>query len=358
MKTNGEKSKKLEEKIDKLVEKLEDKMEKIKNEKNPIKRLRYMINCKMLVNKIEREQDLLKARKGFEKAKEDNNITAMEEKVAIRDRIIAINKEIKKREKDLKANKEYDFQSSDFIFPEQDVENAGGVVQYANELEESQDQAQIETAEKIMQARENRIILEYCKKDLKEENQNLAELNSNLKNANNSISRKEMMVVAKSRFNIFSRIRNFASSVVAGVREFREEARENRKVNKDKVADFQELKLTYEEAKEKIRQEYEQKMEKLNAKYMEVDRKMSDKWGNFKAEENSNKRNEQARRFQEQLQNMAKTDEQVELEGTVGEERVEGQDHNQEGQDIEEEIPTYTGEVVDRRNCDGDEIEF
>lgn len=342
MKTNKEKSKKLEEKIDKLVEKIE-------NEKSKTKRLAYIIKCKMLVNKLEREINLKKEKAKFQKYKEDINISTMEEKVATRNKIIVLNKEIKNIERDLKANKEYDFKSSDFMFPQEDIENAGGIAQYSNELEESEDPEQIKTAEKMREARENRIKLEYLKRDLKEEKENLEELNSGLKYANNIISRKEMMVVAKSKFNIFAKIRNFASSVVSGVRQFREEAKENRMVNKEKVANFQELQSTYWEAREKIRQEYEQKMEKLNVTYIEVDKKISDKWEKFKAEKNSNKRNTQAYEFREKLQNIIKTGEQVELEHTVGEdeeqERIEGQEHHKEEQD--EEIETYSGEVVD-----------
>ena len=67
MKSNKEKCKKLEEKIGKLVEKLEEEIGKLQEKKSSVKRLSYMIKCKMLLNKIERQQELLKAKKQFEK---------------------------------------------------------------------------------------------------------------------------------------------------------------------------------------------------------------------------------------------------------------------------------------------------
>lgn len=88
-----------------------------------------MIKCKMLVTKIQRQQDLLKARKGFEKLKEDNNITAKENKVVARKNIIKLNKGIELIENFLRKNKKYDFDSPNFMFQKEDVEKLGGIEQ-------------------------------------------------------------------------------------------------------------------------------------------------------------------------------------------------------------------------------------
>ena len=184
MKEKKEKSEKLEEKIDKLVEKIE-------NEKSKTKRLAYIIKCKMLINKLEREINLRKVKEDFEASKEENNITAKEIKVVTRRNIIVLNKKIERLEKDLKANRRYNTASSDFMFPLGEVDNA-------------------------------------------------------LRKANNIVSRKEMMVTAKSKFNIFAKIRNLASSIVYGVKEFRRESKEDREANKENVAKFEKLQSAYE----------------------------------------------------------------------------------------------------------------
>ena len=306
MKEKKEKNQKLEEKVNKLVEKLEEKIEEIKSEKSPVKRLRYMIKCKMLVNKIQRQKDLLKARKKFESEKEENNFTAKELKTATRGKIIKINEEIKALQRRLNANSEYDFDSSDFIFSEEDVRSAGGVSQYADELEESQELEQIETAEKIRETMADRKKLADLRADLEEQKEFLEDIDYELKSANSTWDRGMMMVTAKSKFNIFARIRNLASSVVYGVKEFREELRQNRSVDEIKAGKFEQLQASYEMKKEEIRKEYEKKMEDLEKAYLEVDEEKTDEWAKIKETKKESIRKGQSAKFQEQLQNMAK----------------------------------------------------
>lgn len=374
MKSNKEKCKKLEEKVRKLVVKLKDQIETLKKEKSPLKRLRCMVKCKMLVNYIQRQQDLLKAKKQFEQEREENKFTAIEKKVAIRNKIIELNTSIKYLEKELSKEKEYDVNSEKFIFPQEEVEIAGGIEQYADELTESGEPEQIETAERIKQNIKYRRLLKDRKKDLKEQKEYLADINFDLKLENSDLSRKEMIVTAKSKFNIFAKARNFLSSIWYGIKEFREEAKENREVDRKKVKDFNEMQLEYEKVKEKIRMEYEQKVKELKETYEAAEGGKTAIWDKHYRERATKRRSKQAARFQEKLQNMTKAGdefvdgtnkddeeikEETEEERNVGGEEqsqgenrvtVRGQNHDENV----EEIETWEGEVIN--TPDDDEI--
>ena len=325
MEQSNEKSKKLENKVNELIKKIE-------SEKSKPKRLIYIIKCKMLINKLEREINLIKAKASFKKAKEDNNFTAAEEKAAIRTKI---SKAINDIEKDLKANRKYDFKSSDFIFSEE-IENKVGVKQLTHELVESGNAEQIEVAKKIEETRANRLLLEGLKKDLNEQKENLNEINVSLKSANNRLSRQNMMVTAKSKFNIFAKMRNLASSIVYGIIEVAKEAKENRRLDKEKVADFNKLQLNYEKSKEIIRQRYQEELEKLDEKYEEAHGKKTSKWDNHTEEKGTTRRNGQAAKFQEELKNMSRE----------GEVQVEEHDSEEIEVDQGEFVVTEDGEEI------------
>ncbi len=346
MKSNKEKCKKLEEKIGKLVEKLEEEIGKLQEKKSSVKRLSYMIKCKMLLNKIERQQELLKAKKQFEKQREDNKFTKMEERVATRNKIIELNKDIKALEKKLNKNKQYDFNSESFMLPIEDVENSGGIEQYTDELEESGNPDQIKTAEKIRRTIEHRRALEEAKKDLKEQKEQLAEMNFDLKIEDRLLSRKEMLVTAKSKFNIFAKARNFVSSIWGGIKEFREGAKESKGIDKGRLKDYAKLESNYEQKKEQIRKEYEQKMHALDCAYNSVEKAIYTKHENKKA----TIRNKQASKFQEELQNMAKIGNEQQLDGTENGDEVEQEERNEstanQNHNTNEEVEVCEGEVV------------
>ncbi len=309
MKTYKEKNEKLEEKVDKLVEELEDKIEELKNEKRLRKRLGYMIKCKKIVAKIQRQQDLLKARKGFEKLKEDNNITVKENKVIARQNIIEINKGIKILEKYLRTNSNYDFNSSKFMFSKEDVENVGGIEQYVDELEESQKLEQIETAKRIRKTEEVKSKLNEFYERLEKQKQYLAEADTELKTKNNRISRREMMVTAKSN-NIFTKIGDFTKGVVAGVKEFwtefKESWSENKQLDEQKINYLNMIQENYEREKATIEQEYEQKRKALEERYDKMEENLENKYKGKERGKAKVRRNRQAAKFQEELQNMAK----------------------------------------------------
>lgn len=309
LKTYKEKNEKLEEKVDKLVEKLEDKIEELKNEKRLRKRLGYMIKCKMLVTKIQRQQDLLKARKGFEKLKEDNNITAKENKVVARQNIIKLNEGIDLIENFLRKNKKYDFDSPNFMFPKEDIEKLGGIEQYADELEKDQEPRQIKVAEKIRGVEEYKVKLENLYKKLEANKQYLVEADSDLKTKNNRISRKEMMVTTRKN-NIFTKIGDFTKSVAAGVKEFwtefKESRSENKQLDEQKINYLNMIQENYEREKATIEQEYEQKRKALEERYDKMEENLENKYEGKERGKAKVRRNKQAAKFQEELQNMAK----------------------------------------------------
>lgn len=319
------KSKKLEEKVNTLIEKIE-------KEESKIKRLGYVIKCKMLVAKLERQIKFQNAKEDFKKQKEENGITAAEEKVNSRSKIITLSKKIKQVEAEIRANSEYDFLSSKFIFPEEEVEKSGGIKKYTEELRSSGRPEQEETAQKIEENIERRKELKKLKEQLEEQQEQLNNADKALKSQNKKISRKETALTIKSKFNFFAGIRNFASSVTNGVKEFFAETMGNRKINKEKVEKLDELQDAYWKMQDKIREEYEEKMKKLDEKREELEGKIKDDFKEERAEQSKTSRTKQALEFQERLQKITK-------EGSENKESKEEEGLQQKG--LEEDSKTY-----------------
>lgn len=160
-----------------------------------------------------------------------------------------------------------------------------------------------------------------------------------------------MMVTAKSKFNIFAKIRNLASSIVYGVKEFRRESKEDRQANKENVAKFEKLQSAYEAKKEEIRKEYDTKMQELGKAYCEVNQDNTDKWKSEKKERNKTRRKGQAAKFQEELQNMTGSENREsnsqDMEEVEENRETDNQDRSAaEGQNQDRE-EVWTGDVID-----------
>lgn len=309
MKEKIDKSKQLEDKINLLVEKIE-------NEDGKFKRLSYIVRCKMLVAKLQRQIDLQNAKEDFKKAKEENKITAKEEKANARSKIIELNKKIKKIEKEINANSEYDIETSKFIFPKEEVQQSGGIRKYARELYNSGRPEQIETAEKIQESLERRKELKKLKEELEEQKTVLNNVDKALKEKNKKITNQETALVLKGKFNIFAGIRRFANSITSSVKEFWAETKENKEIENQRKETLEELQTMYDKEKEKITKAYEQKMKELEEnrdKLEAIARSTYDEKKNEKAKSN---RSERALKFQEEMQKLAspidKNDENIE----------------------------------------------
>lgn len=335
MKEKEDKSKKLEDKVNGLIEKVE-------KEENPLKRLGYTIKCKMLVTKLERQISLEKAKGEFKKQKEENKITAKEEKVAARSRIIRLNKNIKQLEYEIRKGSSYDVLSQDFIFPTKEVEKSGGIKSYVKELNSSGIAEQQEAAKKIQENIERRKKLKILKEQLAEQQEQLNNSDDVLKNKNSKITREEMALTVKSKFNIFGGIRNLANSVTSSVKEFFTEFKENREADKEKLKRFDTLQQAYIDKQEEIRKEYEARMQKLDEKYGEIHKKIGEEHKEKIKEKNKSRRTQQSHDFQERLKNMAKESPEhnksdAKEEDNLEKERAKDVSEIIDSEDIEEE---------------------
>lgn len=223
-------NKEIEEKIDLLIE-------KISKEEDIIKKYKNVINCKMLTAKLDRNIKLKELEEELKRQKAENGITAKEEKRAIREKNIETRGEIRKLRKELKSNVDHDFESSETLFSQNNVDKTTEI----KKLEEQ----------------------------LKEQENELKNINQNLKIQNGKIAIEEKYLqVRKSRFNIFAKISDVIKSATSGIKEFFAEYKENKKDDIEKMQKMNYIKAEYDAKKEEIKQSYEEQMAKLlNARY-------------------------------------------------------------------------------------------
>ncbi|MBQ2938018.1 MAG: hypothetical protein IJE05_03960 [Clostridia bacterium] len=249
-------NKKIEEKIDLLIK-------KISQEENIIKKYKNVINCKMLVAKLDRNIKLEELEEELKREKETNGITAKEEKKAIRDKNIEIREEIRKLRKELKSSVDHDFESSEALFSSNNVDKT--------------------------------IEIKNLQEQLKEQEDDLKNINKNLKKQNRKIAIEEKYLeVRKSRFNIFSKISDIIKGATSGIKEFFAERKENKKDDIEKMEKMNYIKDEYNAKKDEIKQNYEEQMAKLlNARY-EMEKQIEEAYAKktYKATEKDNLKSE------------------------------------------------------------------
>lgn len=302
MKKKENENEMLEKKINLLIE-------KISQEENIIKKYKNIIKCKMLTTEMDKNIKFKEAKEELEMQKEKNGITAREEKIDLRTKIIETNKKINSLKQELKLNIYYDFESSRFMFEKEDIEKIGGINQYIKELINSGEPDKIEVAKKIQDNMDKKIELKNLERQLKEQQNDLKNVNKNLKNKNIKTSvQKTALEVRNSKANIFAKIRNFVSSATSGIKEFCTEVMENIKIHNKKMEIMKHIQNEYMLRCEKIRDEYENEMKELISDRYKLEEYAINEIEAKKSSISKIRRNKQAIRFQEELKKMAQKD--------------------------------------------------
>lgn len=245
----NEKSKKLQEKVQELVERVE-------NEQNPIKRHLLSFRIKMIISKIQREIDIQNIEADYEQALEDLRFEKEIEE-ANSERIIPhLTKKIKLLENEIWANEEYDYKSSNFMYPQSHVQKVGGFDKLTEKLEKSTDIDSQLAANKMKQIADKRQELEALKEELENEKANLDNSEINLANSEKGLKKDKNQLILKKKFNIFDRVKTFFNNMKDEFAEYKEERKEAKELKAKQKENEQLLLKMYKMQQEELKNVY------------------------------------------------------------------------------------------------------
>lgn len=296
--TKTPESQQFESKVEELAQKIEESAQNLEKEKNPLKKYSLIFKTKQLLNKMEKEIKLQKIQEKYKEKSDALKDKRESNKKSDRGRKAEVSMEIDDIEKRIRANKKYDIESTSFIYSKEEIEEAGGIENLIEELENSGNRRQEMVAEKI-----NEII--ELKEDLEEYNEELKELNNKEREYNkkqSELKHKTQALTIKTKFNVFEGIKNFFNNISSTVKEFRQEQKDIKKANERKRGAIQEIKNEYDFQREKIKKEYEEAIARTNAREAEEKQNAVEEVENNKSEIISGQN--RAKTFRERLNQM------------------------------------------------------
>lgn len=263
---------KLSEKSQKLVEKVNLLTEKIETEKSPLKKHILAFRVKMIISKIQREIDLHNIREYYQLLR--NSLKSEKEKSDVRalDNIAELSSKIKKLERELGGNEEYDAESPYFMYPAKFVKESGGIENLTKKLKQSKKIESQQAARKIEIMAQKRKELDVLYETLKSEQDRLDNSQDDYKANQKDYSRQEKMLIIRQKINIFARIGVFFKTMTEQTKLYFDERKQNKELTKLQKADevaideeyrkkMDELKREYRDAKEKHRESRKQEQE-------------------------------------------------------------------------------------------------
>lgn len=252
-------------KSEKLMEKINLLADKIENEKNPIKRTLYSIKAKMVIAKLDREIEIQNLKEQYGNEIADRSEDAKYEKIDTRSGILKINNRIREIERQLNTDRAYDPNSREFMFGQGEIENNGGVNEYAEILRASGRPDQIQAAGKMQEMQALREELNSLKDELEERKNGLGAIDFETEEANRKSERKMNALVLKT--NTWTRVTDWFKSIGAGLKE----AFTGNKIVTEAYANKKETKSLNrsknKEKKRQIKQNYKQTMKELKETY-------------------------------------------------------------------------------------------
>lgn len=291
-----------------LTEKVEELASKLESETSSIKRVLYSVKLQMVLAKIQREIDIREIQEEYGKDRTERTETINDRKREHRENIADLIENIKKYEKRVKYNAEYDYDSSKFAFKESKLSKTSNVDEYIKTLRESGSDKLNRAADQIEATLEDKRYLKELKQQLKEAKGNLSKEDSRTKKQNFKSTIEEKALVTTKKLNIFDRIKNAWKGLMTGLKsekEQRDEMKSIKNMEKEerKNIDFEaDREMENEEEQydievEKIKREYKEKMQSLKElhKYRmdEIDRnadeqkqEMKEKYADMKEQAN------------------------------------------------------------------------
>lgn len=262
IKTKPTKSQKLFDKVNKLIEKIE-------KEKSPFIRHLLSFKVKLLRNRIQREIDLQNIKENSEATLEELKYKKEKFESESIDTISELAALIKSKERQLRANEEYDTESPYFIYPKKYVEQSGGVQALTDKLKQSQNPESQRAAKKIEDANKLRTEIEELSNQLADKQKELDDSGNIFKKEEERIKRQELALTVVNKVNIFARIGNFFRTFGEQAKEYFAERRENKEIKAQQKKEEAELYEQYAEVKAQLEAQYKEAKAQLHQQYAE-----------------------------------------------------------------------------------------
>ena len=224
---------KYSDKAKKLLEKVKLLNNKMRNDDMSLAKKHILaLRIKLLVSKIQREIDIQNIKEDYEWKKEELAQKSDEKEKQYCDDIAKTTEQIKRIQRMLNGNKEYDYESSQFAFPKEYVDKKGGIESFTKNLKKSREPETILAATKIEQVNKKRQELEKLQKQLEKQN---VKLNNNDRkyNIDKSEIDKEEKFMILSRNNIFTRVKDWFKEVKGQISEYFAEAKKIKEAEKN-----------------------------------------------------------------------------------------------------------------------------
>lgn len=252
-------------KSSKLIEKVEMLSKRIEQEKNPIKRHILSFKVRMLLSKIQREIDLQNIRENYKIRKDELKIQKENKEKDSIDNIAMIGAKVQLLKKELRANEEYDTESSRFMYPKNYVDRSGGIEEVKNKLKQSKRPETKEVSKKIEEMQKKREELDKLEKELQKEQEILDNSAKEYEKQERELNFKEKSLVLKQNINIFSRIKSFFGNIADQTRMFFDEMKQEREYDLELKQKEKELEDEYNKRMDELRQQSDQEKEGLRS---------------------------------------------------------------------------------------------
>ena len=254
---------KLSKKAQKLIKKVDKLIEKIEGEKSVFVKHVLTFKIKRLIAKIQKEIDIIAIKENYELEREALKTQKENDEVDARDNVASLTANIRRLQREIDGNEEYDVESPYFMYPEEYVKRVGGPEALADQLEKSDKVESQQAATRIKSVAQKRKELEDLEQQLSEEQERLKYSAKDYKHDINASKREETTMVLKQRFNIFTGIKTFFTTLVEQVKSYREEKRQLKELDSQQKEDEKTIEEEYEKKMEEATEQYEKKMEEL-----------------------------------------------------------------------------------------------
>lgn len=272
-----------------LKQKIGELANKIESEPSGFKRKLYKIKAQMLVSKLDRQIERENIKQTYEERKAEREERTEIEQSSDRTEIIKLNGVSRLLEKRIKELEEFDYTSSKFILPKEDVTRSGGISNYIEKLRDSKDINQIEIANKIEEVnnlkeklRENKRISEVKKEKLIG---NYDKLEKENKNASIDEIKDNMKINAEDIFGTVKDPINTAGGIIKDtIANTIENKNSKKELEQENQKEMQELEERYQKEMQELKEKYKRYEDRQN-EIMEARR--------TKIQENTNNKNNQ-----------------------------------------------------------------
>lgn len=254
-KSNKDELSRYSDKAKKLLKKAEELKSKLDNEDLSLfNKHRIALKLKLLLTKIQREIDIQNKKEEFEAKREEIDAKANEKESDYEAAIERTRQQIKRVQRMLNGNKEYDYESPTFLYPQSHVERKGGIEGLTKSLKASKKPESVLAATKIEQVNKKKQELEKLQKEYEKQYAILDNIDKKKEHDKIKINKEEKSVIL-SKNNIFIRIKDFFKDVSDQINEYFAEVKQTREAKKNK------------EKEKAIKEAYEKDIEESNKLY-------------------------------------------------------------------------------------------